>query len=64
MTGYVQMFYHFITSGAESMCSVLIVLLEMLFLVSGEVHQVPQQERLHHGELTSRTIVASLYLFL
>lgn len=50
MTGYLQMFYQFITSGAESMCAVFIVLLEMLLLVSGEVHQVPQPERLHHGE--------------
>lgn len=41
-----------ITRGAESMCSFLIVLPEVLLLVSGEVHQVPQQERLHHGELS------------
>lgn len=59
MTGYLQMFRQFITSGAESLRSVLIMLLEVLLLVSGEVHQVPQQERLHHGELSSRTIVAS-----
>lgn len=37
-------------SGSESVRSVLIVLPKMLLLVSGEVHQVPQQERVHHGE--------------
>lgn len=41
-----------ITRGAECMCSFHIVLPEVLLLVSGEVHQVPQQERLHHGELS------------
>lgn len=63
MTGYLQMFHQFITSGAESMRPVFIVLLEMLLLVSGEVHQVPQQECLHHGELSSRTNVAATELF-
>lgn len=38
-------------SGAESVCSLPFVLPEMLLLVSGEVHQVPQQKRLHHGLL-------------
>lgn len=42
-----------ITRGAECMCSFHIVLPEVLLLVSGEVHQVPQQERLHHGELSA-----------
>lgn len=32
------------------MCTLRIVLHEVLPLVSGEVHKVPQQERLHHGE--------------
>lgn len=54
------MFHQLTTSGAESMRSLLTVLLEMLLLVSGEVHQVPQQERLHYGELSRRTAVASI----
>lgn len=37
-------------SGPESLRSLPTLLLEMLLLVPGEVHQVPQQERLHHGE--------------
>lgn len=53
VTNDLEMLYHLLTSCAESMRSVLIVLLEVLLLVSGEVHQVPQQERLHHGELCS-----------
>lgn len=32
------------------MCTFHILLHEVLPVVSGEVHQVPQQERLHHGE--------------
>lgn len=43
-------FNPFLPSGSEPVRSVLIVLPEMLLLVSGEVHQVPQQERVHHGE--------------
>lgn len=60
MSGYLHFFYQFITSGAESVCSVPIVLSEMLLLVSREVHQVPQQECLHYGELSRAASVASL----
>lgn len=37
-------------SGAKCLCPFPHVLLEVLLLVSGEVHQVPQQECIHHGQ--------------
>lgn len=36
---------------SEQVCKVSAQLFEVLLLVFGEVHQVPEQERLHHGEL-------------
>lgn len=49
----VHTFHLLLPSGPESLRSLPTLLLEMLLLVSGEVHQVPQQERLHHGESSS-----------
>lgn len=60
MSGSFHFFYQLVPSGAESVCSVPVVLSEMLLLVSREVHQVPQQERLHYGELSRAASVASL----
>lgn len=59
MSGSLHFFYQFATSGAESVCSLPAVLSEMLLLVSREVHQVPQQECLHYGELSRAASVAS-----
>lgn len=36
-------------SGTEQICQVPPLLPQVLLLVPGEIHQVPQQERLHHG---------------
>lgn len=38
--------------GTESSGTFHYVLPQVLLLVFGEVHQVPQQKRLHHGELS------------
>lgn len=52
------MLWLLVTRCPECVCSFHLVLPEVLLLVSGEVHQVPQQKRLHHGEL--RVIVQLL----
>lgn len=47
-----NMFCPLFTRGTESSCSIPNVLPEVLLLLFGEVHQVPQPKRIHHGELS------------
>lgn len=47
-----NVFCSLFTRGTESSRSIRNVLPEVLLLLFGEVHQVPQQKRVHHGELS------------
>lgn len=40
---------------SEQVCQIPAKLHEVLLLVSGEVHQVPEQKCLHHGEFHSHS---------